>query len=132
MILRLFLNMDRTLWQNPSLSITQEYNPQQFLRTDIEDMIRVLIERNIAEGLEHYYDCTIKRTVSTVIRAPGCISGESLKDANNTNRRIVMSKWSSKEDWDNWFHSDERRNVISEITPMLEGREKITMLELTG
>ena len=95
-------------------------------------MIRVLIERNIAEGLEHYYDCTIKRTVSTVVRAPGCISGESLKDANNTKRRIVMSKWSSKEDWDNWFRSQERRNVIREITPMLEGREKITMLELTG
>ena len=95
-------------------------------------MIRVLIERNIAEGLEHYYDCTIKRTVSTVVTAPGCISGESLRDPNNTSRRIVMSKWKSREDWDNWFHSFERRNVISEITPMLEGKEKITMLELTN
>jgi hypothetical protein len=72
-------------------------------------MIRVLIERRIAEGLEHYYDCTIMRTVSTVTKAPGCISGESLKDSKNSNRRIVMS----------------------EITPMLEGPEKITMLELT-
>ena len=94
-------------------------------------MIRVLIERIIAEGLEHYYDCTIKRTVSTVVKAPGCISGESLKDSSNTKRRIVMSKWKSKKDWDNWFHSDERRLVISEITPLLERREKITMLELT-
>ncbi len=94
-------------------------------------MIRVLIERNIAEGLEHYYDRTIKRTVSTVVQAPGCISGESLKDTNNCNRRIVMSKWESKEDWDQWFRSDARRQVISEITPMLEGTEKITMLELT-
>ena len=95
-------------------------------------MIRVLIERCIAEGLEHYYDCTIKRTVSTVIQAPGCISGESLKDSKNTHRRIVMSKWTSMEHWHNWFHSDERRNVISEITPMLEGPEKITILELTS
>jgi heme-degrading monooxygenase HmoA len=71
-------------------------------------MIRVLIERNIAEGLEHFYDCTIKRTVSAVIRAPGCISGESLVDTNNSNRRFVMSKWNSKLDWDNWFHSVER------------------------
>ncbi|MBV1877061.1 MAG: antibiotic biosynthesis monooxygenase [Pseudomonadales bacterium] len=95
-------------------------------------MIRVLIERTIAEGLEHYYDSTIKRTVSAVISAPGCISGESLKDANNTHRRIVMSKWESKQDWDQWFHSSERRNVISEIKPMLEGQEKITILELTN
>jgi len=95
-------------------------------------MIRVLIERQIAEGLAHYYDCTIKRTVSAVVAAPGCISGESLKDANNANRRIVMSKWESMEDWQNWYQSDARRRVIAEITPMLEDGEKVTMLELTS
>ncbi len=99
--------------------------------TPLTPMIRVLIERQIADGLEHFYDSTIKRTVSAVIKAPGCISGESLKDANNANRRIVMSKWSSLEDWEAWYQSDARRRVISEITPMLEQREKITMLELT-
>ena len=94
-------------------------------------MIRVLIERRIAEGLADYYDKTIKRTVSAVVAAPGCISGESLKDSNNVNRRIVMSKWESMEDWQSWYRSDARRNVIAEITPMLEEREKITLLELT-
>jgi len=94
-------------------------------------MIRVLIERNIAEGLEHHYDRTIKRTVSKVVSAPGCISGESLKDASNTHRRIIMSKWSSKQDWDNWFHSRERKIAISAIRPLLEGSEKITMLEVS-
>lgn len=95
-------------------------------------MIRVLIERKIAEGLSDYYDKTIKRTVSAVVAAPGCISGESLKDKDNGHRRIVMSKWESLEDWENWFRSDTRKNVISEIAPMLEGgREKITILELT-
>ncbi|MBL4682405.1 MAG: antibiotic biosynthesis monooxygenase [Pseudomonadales bacterium] len=94
-------------------------------------MIRVLIERHIAEGLAEYYDSTIKRTVSTVIKAPGCISGESLKDSKNPHKRIVMSKWISIEHWDNWFRSDERRKVISEVTPMLEASEKITVLELT-
>ena len=94
-------------------------------------MIRVLIERIVATGLEHYYDSTIKRTVSSVIKAPGCISGESLFDSHNPSRRYVMSKWNTKQDWENWFHSDLRRQVVSEITPMLEGNEKITLLELT-
>ncbi len=94
-------------------------------------MIRVLIERNIAQGLEHYYDCTIKRVVSQVVQAPGCISGESLKDASNTNRRIVMSKWQSEEDWESWFRSLERRKVLAEIAPLLEGGERVTKLELT-
>jgi len=94
-------------------------------------MIKVLIERVVATGLEHYYDCTIKRTVSSVIKAPGCISGESLVDSENPSHRYVMSKWNTRQDWDNWFHSDLRRQVISEITPMLEASEKITLLELT-
>ncbi len=94
-------------------------------------MIRVLIERNIAQGLEHYYDCTVKRIVSQVVNAPGCIAGESLKDSMNSQRRIVMSKWSTLEDWENWFHSHERKSVVAEISPLLEGGERITMLELT-
>lgn len=95
-------------------------------------MIRVLIERKIAQGLEHYYDCTIKRTISSVVKAPGCIGGESLKDAQNSSRRIVMSKWNSLEDWENWYQSDTRRKVVAEISPLLEGSEKVTLLELTN
>lgn len=94
-------------------------------------MIRVLIERTIADGLADYYDHTIKRTVSAVVAAPGCISGESLKDRDKPNRRIVMSKWQSLEDWESWYQSDARKTVIAEITPMLEDQERITMLELT-
>ena len=94
-------------------------------------MIRVLIERNIAQGHEHYYDSTIKRVVSKVIKAPGCIAGESLKDSKNSHRRIVMSKWESIEDWENWYRSAERKQVVAEISPLLEDGEKITMLELT-
>ena len=94
-------------------------------------MIRVLIERKIAEGLERYYDSTIKRMVSQVVKAPGCIAGESLQDTKNTHRRIVMSKWESIEDWDRWLHSQERKQVAAEISPLLDGGERITILELT-
>ncbi|MCB1645475.1 MAG: antibiotic biosynthesis monooxygenase [Pseudomonadales bacterium] len=94
-------------------------------------MIRVLIERKVAAGLESYYDSTIKRTVSSVVKAPGCLGGESLIDTSDSRRRFVMSKWNSKADWENWLHSEERRQVIAEITPMLESAEKITILELT-
>lgn len=92
-------------------------------------MIRVLIERYIAEGHEHYYDSTIRRTISQVQQAPGCLSGESLIDKGDSRRRIVMSKWRSEADWENWYRSDERRQVVSEIAPLLEGGEKIMMLE---
>jgi len=86
-------------------------------------MIRVLIERRIAQGLEHYYDCTVKRTISQVVRAPGCIAGESLKDKLDPGRRIIMSKWESLEHWESWLHSPERKNVISELAAFGRPRE---------
>ena len=98
---------------------------------DYAAMIRVLIERRIAQGLEHYYDCTVKRTIGQVVRAPGCITGESLKDKLDPGRRMIMSKWESLEHWESWLHSPERKNVISELAPLLEGSERITMLEHT-
>ncbi len=94
-------------------------------------MIRVLIERRIAEGLEQYYDLTVKRTISQVVSAPGCIAGESLKDTMDPRRRIVMSKWESLEDWEAWLNSPERKVVVAELAPLLEGGERITMLEHT-
>ncbi len=94
-------------------------------------MIRVLIERNIAPGMENYYDSTIKRVVGQVVAAPGCIGGESLKDTANPGRRIVMSKWENLQHWEAWLASAERREVLREIGPLLEGPEKITLLELT-
>ena len=94
-------------------------------------MIRVLIERRIAQGLDHYCDCTVKLTISQVVRAPSYIKDESLRDKLDPGRRIIMSKWESLEDWEAWLHSPERKNVISELAPLLEGSERITMLEHT-
>lgn len=91
-------------------------------------MIRVLIERRIAEGLEHYYDSTVKRTITQVVSAPGCIAGESLKDTLDPQRRIILSKWETLAHWEAWLNSDERKQVVAELSPLLEGQERITLL----
>ena len=118
------------IWEYPACSDRPgEYNPPPITLDTM--MIRILIERRIAQGLEHYYDGTVKRTISQVGRAPGCIAGESLKDTQDPSRRIIMSKWESVEDWQNWLHSLERKNVVSELAPLLDGNERITMLEHT-
>ena len=91
-------------------------------------MIRVLIERRIAQGLEHYYDCTVKRTISQVVRAPSYIKDESLRDKLDPGRRIIMSKWENPDHWKSWLHSSERKSVISELAQLLEGSKRITIL----
>ncbi len=92
-------------------------------------MIKVIIERRIAEGLEANYLESIRYTLKAVLEAPGYISSESLIDINDTNHRIIMTNWTSVQAWDVWHKSDARREALAYIAPILEGDEKITITE---
>ena len=43
---------------------------------------------------------------------PGYISGETLRNLDNTENYLVISKWETADDWKNWFNSKERRDKI--------------------
>ncbi|UZE94642.1 antibiotic biosynthesis monooxygenase family protein [Alkalimarinus alittae] len=92
-------------------------------------MIRVIIERHIAETLETTYEQAAKNTLQQAVSADGFISGESLRNANDPNHRLILSNWRSVQDWHRWFQSDERKDVMNVLMPMLETDEKITILE---
>lgn len=92
-------------------------------------MIRVFIERVIAESLEKNYEKAIRHTLKTVLEAPGYISGESLTDIHKPNHRIIITNWTSIQAWDHWYQSQARRDALNEIKPILQTEEKITVLE---
>ena len=92
-------------------------------------MIRVTIERHIADDLEGLYEQAARETLAQAMQAPGFISGESLRNAFDHNHRIVLANYRSVQDWQRWFSSPERKNVMAKITPMLDGDEKITVME---
>jgi len=93
-------------------------------------MIRVIIERFIAESLEANYEITAKETLQKAIQAPGFISGESLKDITNVRHRVVLCNWRSLQDWQVWLASHERKSMMEQLNLMLEKAEKVTVLEL--
>ncbi|NVK38780.1 MAG: antibiotic biosynthesis monooxygenase [Gammaproteobacteria bacterium] len=92
-------------------------------------MIKVIIERNIAEGLELNYLDAIRATLHAVMEAPGYISSESLTDVHKTNHRLIITNWRSVQAWEKWHSSPERKAAIAEIAPILDGDEKITVTE---
>ena len=92
-------------------------------------MIRVIIERHIAETLETTYEQAAKNTLQQAVSADGFISGESLRNANDPNPRLILSNWRSVQDWHRWFLSEERKEMMNILNPMLETEEKITILE---
>lgn len=92
-------------------------------------MIRVLIERHIAESLETAYEERSRRVLRQAIDAPGFVSGETLVDANDPNHRLTLCNWRSIADWDRWYHSQSRTELMTELKPMMDQEEKITVLQ---
>ena len=91
-------------------------------------MIRVLIERHIAESLESAYEERSRKILQNAVSAPGFVSGETLVNAHDPNHRITLANWRSEADLDRWYHSEERQELLSDVKPMMDQDEKITIL----
>ena len=93
-------------------------------------MIKVIIERTIADGLELNYQAAIKTTLKAVLEAPGYISSESLTDIERSHHKLIVTNWTSVQAWDHWHSSTARKEATREISAMLDGGEKITVTEI--
>lgn len=92
-------------------------------------MIRVLIERHIAESLESAYEERSRRLLRKAIGTAGFVSGETLVDADDANHRLTLCNWRSIADWERWYHSRARTELLAELKPMMDQDEKITVLK---
>ncbi len=92
-------------------------------------MIRVLIERHIAESLEFAYEERSRKVLQNAVCAPGFVSGETLVDTHDPNHRFTLSSWRSEADWQRWWQSEERRALMDELIPMMDRDEVITVLQ---
>lgn len=91
-------------------------------------MITVLIERHIAPDMGSTYESLAKRIIQATVHAPGFISGESLRGVDDPNTRFIIVKMQSKEDWQRWLLSRERRELVAMVSPLLTVPEKVSVL----
>ena len=91
-------------------------------------MIRVIIEREIAEGLEEYYEKAISELLDAMTASPGYVSGESLVEIHRPNHYHVITQWTNEDCWRRWLNSGERQRLLSELRPFLQTDEKFTLL----
>lgn len=92
-------------------------------------MIKVIIERVVAEGLEAPYEKAVGQLLTVMTRAKGYISGESLVDAKHPNHYVVVARWSDEDAWDDWFRSEDRKRILTTVRPFLQTDEKFTVLK---
>lgn len=92
-------------------------------------MIRVLIERHIAESLEPAYEERSRKILQRAVSAPGFVSGESLVNSSDPNHRFTLANWRSEAHWRRWQKSKERKSLMAELIPMMDRDEVITVLK---
>ena len=91
-------------------------------------MIKVIIERVLADDMESTYDFEIRKSLTAILTAKGYISGASYTNVDNPNVRTIITNWDNVACWNRWHKSKTRREVNKAINLMLRQDEKIKVL----
>lgn len=82
-------------------------------------MVKVFIKRKVADQSVVELMDLLKKLRSLTLNQPGYVSGETLKRLDQEGECMVISIWSSIEDWNNWLANGERAKVQEEIDDLL-------------
>jgi heme-degrading monooxygenase HmoA len=94
--------------------------------------ILVLTTRRFKDEFVHeaQYHNAEMRALATV--QPGYVSGKTITNLYDPNEMLIISIWESKEEWDDWYKSDERKKYYKKLRLALEKGEEIAFYTETS
>ena len=92
-------------------------------------MIRVIIERWLAEGGDAAIEKMMRDLRREAIHSPGYVTGETLRDVADPQHFVIISTWRTREEWRAWASSPKRRQIEDQIGVILVEPEEITVFE---
>lgn len=81
--------------------------------------IKVLIKRRVAGDQVGALKKLIAKLRSATLAQPGYVAGETLKRIDKPGEFLVVSKWRSRYDWEQWFANDQRIEIHARIDALL-------------
>ena len=81
--------------------------------------VRIFIRRYVTESSAEDLQPLLRKMRVACLAQPGYISGQTLKRLDRPGERLVISNWSTVEDWEAWFTSPERQAIQLEIDTLL-------------
>jgi len=90
-------------------------------------MIRVLIERHIADDLAEHYEKAARKTLQIAMQAHGFTSVQSLQNSSYSNHPVVMEHFCTLQDCQRLHAPDEIKQTMQAITPLLDTKAKSTL-----
>jgi quinol monooxygenase YgiN len=92
-------------------------------------MVRVIIERHCRPDKDAELGKLLVELRSKGMHQPGYVSGETLRSSHDPSLWLVISTWLDAEQWETWENSQERRDIVSKIEPLLSEPEKVSIFD---
>ena len=89
--------------------------------------IKVLIKRTFPQEKASDILKLFMEMRSLATGQEGYISGETLKSSDRPNVYLVISTWTSANDWENWLRKKERQEIQGKIDALLGGKTSYEM-----
>ena len=89
--------------------------------------VKVAIRRIIPKGKEDELLPLLIQMRVLATNQPGYISGETLRNVEREEERIVISTWQSKDEWDTWFLNKQRIELQKKIDSLLDKKTRYSI-----
>ncbi len=92
--------------------------------------VTVMIQRNFKddEKASHLAPLIVKlRSLATI--QPGYITGKTFRCIDCPGEYLVISTWSSLDDWKRWLNSEQRNKIQQQIDDLLEEKTEYRIYE---
>ncbi len=86
--------------------------------------VKALIKRVVPENKAREMIPLFRQMRALAMNQDGYISGETLRNLNDSEAFLVISSWQSSEDWIKWLKSPERQQIQEKIDALLGGQTK--------
>src|SRR5450830_1669917 len=89
------------------------------------ETVTIVIQHDIRAGAQVEYEQWLKRIIPIAAHTPGHHGVNVIKPSDGSNRYTVTIHFDTLAYAENWLESETRRELIEQVTPMLEQQEKI-------
>lgn len=112
---------ESALTKSSGLVFTRAYSCQK----GGESMIRVMIDRHCQPGKEKQLRDLLIELRMAALRQHGYISGETLREADDASNFVVISTWTTMENWKVWQTARQRLSIEEMMEPLLSAPRKV-------